>query len=210
MSELGVYNRDVDVAGPVMANRGIVYTRHGVRFPRGTLRGQSYLLSQGTLRHRQLQSQLGLFGGTPEYRVESPEYGIRGSIDILKGNFLTGYHPEEIKTVPSSYLMTMSAPKSSAISQLNYYMYATGAKSGTLRYIARENLNQQREFQVPFRPGLLIADMARIRKQQMYPWTSAYPAINPIQYHYTAIGHKPHHSKHVRFPIGPIASRINA
>lgn len=202
-------------------------TISGFRFPSGSVRPDSYIFQMGDYRHSMYQR-----GIRPQDRVEAPVNipllsrqgpGERGTfrIDVLRNaqttnvfNMFAPQKVEEIKTVDIDFLRSMRAPKPSAVSQINAYMYATGTDVATLTYIARQNQNEQRQFEVPFQPGMLIADIRRAREELLYPWIQQTPegAINtetPLGYHYNRRGswkRRPYR-KAASTRIGPIKSR---
>ena len=185
---------------PVRKN-GVVSS---VRFPSGTLRPESPEIQLGNLRHHQYQKSM---SGIAEYPIRMPLLNSSGSIDIFhnKNSLLYSPRVEEVKTVDTDYILSMTQPKRTAVSQLNAYLHATGTKTGTLTYLSRENANLKRQFEVNYQPGLLIADIAKKRQEQYYSWTQP----SPIMMHYSAHQAAPRRRKRYRpVSVGYNKSRI--
>lgn len=189
----------------------------GMRFPPGTMRGEDPILQSGIYRHRQYQSMLGAYD-VPEYETPIDILGSRGSIDVYRGvgswfNRMTGNTMiEEVKSVDLSYLNQMVAPKPSAISQINAYMHQMRETQGRITYVARQDYNQQRSFDVNYDPGRLISDIQARRQEQLYPGLvdeSSYTMepISPIVSHYGRHVRKRPYRKVNGVPANYIGSR---
>lgn len=170
---------------PVTSNNRV----SAMRFPSGTLRPVSHQIQSGNLRHAQYQSSV---GASSEYPIHIGLLNSKSYIDVFhnRNSLLFDPRVEELKTVDADYIMSMTRPKRSAVSQLNAYLYATGTNQGTLTYLARESPKLKKQFNVNYQPGLLISDIAKQRQAEYYPWASDenYMAAtpSPILMHYGA------------------------
>ena len=116
----------------------------------------------GTALHRLEQARKIKSGeaSASERFVYDPETGISGHIDIMYGGV-----PADIKSVSEKRMAEVreKGAFSKHISQINFYMYMTGAKKGYLEYIKREDLSDRETITVPFDPKRLAKDIEKLQ-----------------------------------------------
>lgn len=116
------------------------------------------LLAAGTALHEQVQATI---GGKSEYEVSHQSLGIKGKVDVLLG----GNIPMEIKSISEQGLTNMAQPRSSHVSQVNFYAFALDAPFGIIRYVSREDPEHYEEFRIPTSSGRVLSDVRSLRAE---------------------------------------------
>lgn len=115
--------------------------------------------------------------GSEEY-VALPDLGIHGQIDILLASGI----PLEVKTVGSvDVLKSLRGPKSSAISQANFYALATQAPFSYVAYFSRDDPSKFRLFKVNADYPRLLSDRAEVIQAQDIATSSGQKRWEPFQ-----------------------------
>ena len=144
---------------------------------------------EGTKIHQRLQAKwgrAGLLAGAEVY-AKDPDAGISGHLDAYIRT-PWGYDTVvEIKTKTEQGIAALQGPDPQHVSQLNYYLHATGLPEGFLYYTARGEPTDTKVFKVEFDPDRLQRDLSVVQAaREQIKGMEASGIINPWE-HYSDV-----------------------
>lgn len=129
------------------------------------------IMEEGTAMHRAIQNNLKLANilVKDEALVYDTRHDISGHVDaiIKDGMGGGGKRAVEIKTINAKSFETLTAPKKTHRSQLNFYLSQLDLPVGNLVYVNRDDPSQVKSFTQYFSKDLLERDMIKLEQSRV-------------------------------------------